>query len=93
MIKLTNITKYYKDKKALDTIELAMNNGVYGFLGPNGAGKTTLINIIAGVKKATSGQVLYDDKDITVMGKEYRRLIGFLPQKVSLSCSYPRSKK
>ena len=89
MIKLTNITKYYKDKKALDNIELAMNNGVYGFLGPNGAGKTTLINIIAGVKKATSGQVLYDDKDITVMGKEYRRLIGFLPQKVSL---YPNMK-
>ncbi|MBQ1194076.1 MAG: ABC transporter ATP-binding protein [Lachnospiraceae bacterium] len=89
MIKLDKISKYYKDKVALNNIELTLENGIYGFLGPNGAGKTTLINIIAGVKEATSGQVLYENTDIGILGKEYRKLLGFLPQKVSL---YPNMK-
>ena len=89
MIKIEKVTKQYKDKKALDNIDLVLENGVYGFLGPNGAGKTTLINIIAGVKNPTSGNVLFNDKNIRSIDKEYRRVIGFLPQKVSL---YPTMK-
>ena len=42
MIKLQNITKSFKDKKALDNLSLSVNSGeIYGLLGANGAGKST----------------------------------------------------
>src|SRR5260221_819798 len=56
---------------ALDNISLQVNVG--GFLclvGPSGCGKSTLLNIIAGLEKPDSGQVLADGKPITVPGRE-----------------------
>ncbi|MCH5255448.1 MAG: ATP-binding cassette domain-containing protein, partial [Lachnospiraceae bacterium] len=48
MLELCDITKKYKEKKALDGVSLSLDNGIYGLLGPNGAGKSTLMNIITG---------------------------------------------
>ncbi len=84
MLEIKNIVKKYKDKSALNGINISLDKGIYGFLGANGAGKTTLINIIAGVKKATKGQVLYQGKEIDKMGDSYRELLGYLPQKVAM---------
>ena len=47
MLKITNFTKTYGDKKAVDSLTLKIDRGeVYGFIGHNGAGKTTIINAI-----------------------------------------------
>ena len=60
MIQLDNITKKYADFAAVDRLNLSVNKGeVFGFIGPNGAGKTTLFNVISGVYRPTSGQILY----------------------------------
>lgn len=48
MLCLTNITKKYKEKLALDDVSLELAPGIYGLLGPNGAGKSTLMNIVTG---------------------------------------------
>lgn len=54
-------------------------------LGPSGAGKTTVLNLLGGMENTTSGKILFDGKDITVMNDleltEYRRYkIGFVFQ-------------
>ena len=62
ILKTTNLTKQYKDVKAVDSINLTLNKGdIYGFIGRNGAGKTTTLKMIAGLAKPTSGSfTLFD---------------------------------
>ena len=50
ILKTTNLTKQYKDVKAVDSINLTLNKGdIYGFIGRNGAGKTTTLKMIEGL--------------------------------------------
>ena len=75
-----NISKLYGDFSALSEINLSLDNGVYGLLGPNGAGKTTLMRIMTDLLKPSTGRVLLDGKDIAVLGADFRRRLGYLPQ-------------
>lgn len=75
-----NISKLYGDFPALSGINLSLDNGVYGLLGPNGAGKTTLMRIMTDLLKPSTGRVLLDGKDIAVLGADFRRRLGYLPQ-------------
>ena len=61
MIATTALTKRYGEHVALEDVALAVPEGsVYGLVGQNGAGKTTLIGILAGLRRATSGEVRID---------------------------------
>lgn len=84
MLCLTNITKKYKEKLALDDVSLEFAPGIYGLLGPNGAGKSTLMNIVTGNLKPDGGQVLWDGKEIKSLGAQYRSIIGYAPQQQGL---------
>lgn len=54
------LTKQYKDVRAVDNISFTVKQGhCFGLLGPNGAGKTTTIEIMEGIISPTSGQVTY----------------------------------
>lgn len=58
VIEVKNLTKRYKDKRALDNVSLALEgNKIYGLLGRNGAGKTTLMSILTAQNFSTSGDV------------------------------------
>ena len=58
MIKLKNVTKSFKDKKALDNLSLNVNSGeIYGLLGANGAGKSTALNLLLGFLDSDSGSI------------------------------------
>jgi ABC-2 type transport system ATP-binding protein len=58
MIRTQGLIKRYGAHAALDGVDLEVPAGsVYGLAGPNGAGKTTLLGILAGLKKATEGEV------------------------------------
>ena len=78
------LVKKYGKKQALKGINVTLTEGVYGFLGPNGAGKSTFMNILTGNLKATSGQILCDGKDIREMGREFRGILGYMPQQQAL---------
>lgn len=81
MIKVSNLTKSYGKKLALDNVSFTVNKGeVLGFLGPNGAGKSTTMNIITGYISYTSGSVTVDGIDILENPKEAKRKIGYLPE-------------
>lgn len=83
-----NVTKQYRKKTALDSFSATLNEGIYALLGPNGAGKSTLMNITVGLLKATKGEVLLDGKDILKLDREYRKILGYLPQEPGLYPSF-----
>ncbi|HMB00383.1 MAG TPA: energy-dependent translational throttle protein EttA, partial [Spirochaetota bacterium] len=59
VIELKNITKSYGESVLLENLSLLIPRGaIVGIIGPNGAGKTTLCNIIAGLEKPDSGEVI-----------------------------------
>lgn len=72
------------DVKALDGVSFSLGPGLYGLLGPNGAGKSTLINIIIGLLHADKGKVLWNGRPIEKLGKEYRQILGYMPQQQTL---------
>ena len=80
-LEINNICKNYKDKVAVKNLNLCLESGVYGLLGANGAGKTTLMRMITTLLKPTSGNITYDGKDVIKMDENYRKLLGYLPQK------------
>ena len=68
---------------ALRDVSLDIEAGeFFGLLGPNGAGKTTLISILAGLSRASSGQVLVHGKNVQGDYQAARRLIGVVPQEL-----------
>ena len=59
------ITKCYKDKRALDGVTLTLEQGkIYGLIGRNGAGKTTLLSVLTAQHPATSGAVTLDGEPV-----------------------------
>jgi ABC-2 type transport system ATP-binding protein len=79
-IRTTGLTKVYDEKRALDSIDLAVEEGsIFGFLGPNGAGKTTTLRILTGLARATGGSVQILGRDLSTAGNSMRAEIGVLP--------------
>ncbi|MCS7201493.1 MAG: ABC transporter ATP-binding protein [Dictyoglomus sp.] len=79
VIETYNLCKYFKEKKAVDELNLEVPQGViFGYLGPNGAGKTTTIRLLLNLAKPTKGYALVLGEDIT-KSKNYLKKIGFLP--------------
>ena len=56
LVQISDLTKYYGAKKALNNVNLTVQPGkVIGLLGPNGSGKTTLLKILNGLLQADAG--------------------------------------
>ena len=82
MIKLINVTKFYKGLCAVDHLNIEVGKGmVFGFLGPNGAGKTTTIKMMAGVLMPTEGQIIINGMDLSKEPSEVKRCTGFIPDR------------
>ncbi|MCI8333957.1 MAG: ABC transporter ATP-binding protein [Lachnospiraceae bacterium] len=79
-LRLDRLTKQYKQKMAVDRVDMELKCGVYGLLGANGAGKTTLMRMICDIQTPTSGEIFYNGQNIKKMGEEYRNVLGYLPQ-------------
>ena len=63
---ISDIRKFYSNKLVLNIDKLRFPKGkITGIIGPNGSGKTTLLNIIGGLDREYTGQVIYDGKALT----------------------------
>lgn len=75
LINLVNISKSYNNNLILDDLNLYIReNEFLTLLGPSGCGKTTTLRIIGGFEQPDSGQVLFDNKDITHLPPNKRQL-------------------
>lgn len=73
MDQVKNINKYYDDLKVLEDISIVFpKNKTTCILGPSGCGKTTLLNIISGITKMDSGEIIGFDEDISFVFQEDR---------------------
>lgn len=85
MLEIINLTKNFKEKKAVDQVEMYLDEGEsVGLLGPNGAGKSTTISIISSLLKPTSGDVKLNGKSIVQNPTEIRKILGVVPQEIAL---------
>lgn len=79
-MKLSNISKTYISKtkdttKAITNVSLSFSIGLTVIAGPSGSGKTTLLNIISGFLAPDSGEIIFNDKDLSKLStKEQREL-------------------
>ena len=84
MIKIKNLTHYYNKDKALDDINLEINNSEFiCFIGESGSGKSTLLSILSTLLKPTSADVYFNNlnyKDIQNIDKFRKENIGFIFQ-------------
>jgi len=66
ILRIKNLTKYFGGLAAVSNCSFNIKKGtITGIIGPNGSGKTTLFNLIAGNLNSSTGQVFFNDEDIT----------------------------
>ena len=79
------LTKHYGEVKALENLDLTINQGeIFGFLGPNGSGKTTTMRTILDLIRPTSGTARIMDLDSHDDSVEIRKHIGYMPGDLAL---------
>ncbi len=80
MLDLVNLTKEYRDLRAVDNLNLHLEPGeIFGFIGPNGAGKTTTIKMIATLLRPTAGEAYVNGINVAEKPEQVRSLIGYMP--------------
>ena len=84
VVTLRGVSKRFGALAALDGVDLDVLPGeIFALLGPNGAGKTTLISIVAGLLRATAGEVRVLGKDVVRDYQFTRRAVGLVPQEIN----------
>ena len=80
-IKVNQLSKHYKDQKALDNVSFDIPSGqIVGFLGPNGAGKSTLMKLLTTYLTPTSGEAFVNGHPINTAIQDVQKSIGYLPE-------------
>jgi len=81
IIAVSNLTKFYGDFKALDSVSFGVEKGwIYGYLGPNGAGKTTTIRTMLGLLRPDQGEVQIDGVNPSKDPVHALQMVGYAPE-------------
>lgn len=85
MLTITNLTKNYGDKKAVDNLSLTILDGeIYGFIGHNGAGKSTTLKSVVGILNFDEGEILIDGVSIKNDPITCKKNIAYIPDNPDL---------
>jgi ABC-2 type transport system ATP-binding protein len=80
-IEVQNVTKLYKDQKALNDVSFKVKDAeIVGFLGPNGAGKSTMMKILTTYIEASNGNASVNGFDVASDKKNVQSSVGYLPE-------------
>ena len=88
LLSVQNLSKSYKQVKALQEFSCDLNVGIHALLGPNGSGKSTLMNLLTQNLTADGGEILFRGEAIDSMGRRYRERIGFMPQNAGIPSGF-----
>ncbi|WP_062106703.1 ABC transporter ATP-binding protein [Bacillus niameyensis] len=85
MLEAVELTKHFKQHKAVQAINVYLKRGeIVGLLGPNGAGKSTAIGMISSLITPTTGEVYFQKKDVLKNPQVLRKKLGVVPQEIAL---------
>lgn len=85
VVRIKNIVKHYGKFKALDGLDIEVNDGeIFGLLGPNGSGKTTCMNCMLSLLSFDSGEVEIFGEKMAPDRYDIKRNIGVVPQDVAV---------
>ena len=85
-VTVRNLSKKFQGFIAVDDVSFAVDRGeTFALLGPNGSGKTTTLKCLVGLTLPTTGSIAVENFDVVRNAREAKRLISFLPQRVSFS--------
>ena len=85
-IKTTNLTKQYKDKTAVKSLNLTVEKGeLYALLGVNGAGKSTTIKMLSCLVPVTSGDALLNGHSVVKDSQSVKQIINVSPQETAVA--------
>jgi len=85
-IEVRNLTKKFRQFTAVSDVSFGIERGeTFALLGPNGSGKTTTLKCMVGLTLPTSGKISIEGFDVLRSGREAKRLMSFLPQRVDFS--------
>lgn len=85
VIEVNNLSKHYRDLKAVDSISFSVNEGeIYGFLGQNGAGKSTTIRMLLTLVQPTAGNIRIFGLDLRTHRKQILTKVGAIIEKPDL---------
>ncbi len=85
MLQVDRLVKQYKKFRAVDELSFTISPGeIVGLLGPNGAGKTTALRCVAGILRATDGQILINGHDVVRDQAKAKAGLAFVPEVPSL---------
>jgi branched-chain amino acid transport system ATP-binding protein len=76
ILETRGLTKRFGGLVAVNSVDLSVEQGeIFAMIGPNGAGKTTVFNLVAGLYKPTSGQILFDGKSVYPVREFWRNYL------------------
>ena len=85
-IEIKNLSKIYKDVRAVDDLSLTVEKGeLFGLLGVNGAGKTTLVKMLSCLVLPTSGDAFVLGNSIITEADKVKQKIGISPQETAVA--------
>lgn len=86
IIQVKNLSKKFNGFVAVDDVSFNVERGeTFALLGPNGSGKTTTLKCMVGLTLPTAGTITVEGFDVLRNGREAKRLMSFLPQRLSFS--------
>ena len=85
MLKITNLTKSFGEKKAVDDLTLEIKPGeIFGFIGHNGAGKTTTLKAVVGIHQFEQGQIRVEGRSIAEEPLLCKKQLAYIPDNPDL---------
>lgn len=81
IVVVSNLTKRYNDKTAVDGVSFSVKQGeIFGILGPNGAGKTTTLEMLETLRKIDGGEAYLHGINVAEQPQAVKKIIGVQPQ-------------
>jgi branched-chain amino acid transport system ATP-binding protein len=77
LLQVQNLSKRFGGVQAVNNVSFTVNEGqIYGLIGPNGAGKSTTFNLLTSMIKADTGEVIFNNTDISKKKPHHIAMLG-----------------